>query len=66
MARISTIVPPLPRNAPPPDGRFGQHTHIQHVLTAAINVVRVSQWLDALPLAKTRHSSCVKLMTPAA
>lgn len=65
-ARISTIVPPLPRNAPPPDGLFGQHTPLHRILTAAINVARVSQWLDALPVAKTRHSSCTKLITPAA
>jgi hypothetical protein len=33
---------------------------------AAINFVRMSQWLDAVLWAKTRHSSFVKLMTPAA
>ncbi len=42
-------------------------THLQHILTAAaINFVRVSQWLDAVPLAQTRRSSFTKLMTPAA
>ena len=41
-------------------------THLQHVLTAAaIDFVRVAQWLDAVPLATTRQSSFVKLMTPA-
>jgi transposase len=40
-------------------------THLQHVLTAAaIDFVRVAQWLDAVPLAQTRQSSFVKLMTP--
>jgi transposase len=32
-------------------------THLQHVLTAAaINLLRVSNWLEEIPLAKTRHS----------
>jgi transposase len=40
-------------------------THLQHVLTAAaIDFVRVAQWLDDVPLAKTRRSSFVKLMQP--
>jgi len=34
------------------------------VTAAAIDVVRVAHWLDEVPLAKTRHSSFVKLMTP--
>jgi len=40
-------------------------THLQHVLTAAaVDFVRVAQWLDDVPLAKTRRSSFVKLMQP--
>jgi len=40
-------------------------THLQHVLTAAaIDFVRVAQWLDEVPVAKTRRSSFVKLMNP--
>ena len=40
-------------------------THLQHVVTAAaIDFVRVARWLDDVPLAKTRRSSFVKLMTP--
>jgi transposase len=32
-------------------------THLQHVLTAAaINLLRVGNWLDEIPLAKTRCS----------
>jgi len=38
-------------------------THLQHVLTAAaVDFVRVAQWLDDVPLAKTRRSSFMKLM----
>jgi len=40
-------------------------THLQHVVTAAaIDFVRVGQWLDEVPLAKTRRSSFVRLMNP--
>lgn len=40
-------------------------THLQHVvMAAAIDFVRVADWLDAVPLAQTRRSSFVKLMTP--
>ena len=40
-------------------------THLQHVLTAAaIDFVRVAQWLDDVPLAQSRQSSFVKLMRP--
>lgn len=42
-------------------------THLQHVLTAAaINFVRVSEWLDGTPVAKTRRSAFAGLMAPAA
>jgi len=38
-------------------------THLQHVLTAtAMNYVRVNQWLQEKPLAKTRQSAFVRLM----
>ena len=38
-------------------------THLQQVLTAtALNLVRIGNWLAGAPLAKTRHSSFVKLM----
>ena len=41
-------------------------THLQHVLTAAaINFVRVSEWLDGTPVAKTRRSAFAGLMAPA-
>lgn len=40
-------------------------THLQHVLTAAaINFVRVAQWLDDVPLAQTRRSPFLALMKP--
>jgi transposase len=40
-------------------------THLQHILTAtAINFVRVSNWLAALPRGKTRRSPFVNLMAP--
>ncbi|GAC1613936.1 MAG: hypothetical protein NVS4B3_28420 [Gemmatimonadaceae bacterium] len=42
-------------------------THLQHVLTgAAINFVRVDDWLEERPVAKTRHSAFAALMKPAA
>ena len=38
-------------------------THLQQVLTAtALNFVRIANWLDGVPLAKTRQSAFVKLM----
>jgi len=40
-------------------------THLQHILTAAaIDFVRVAEWLDDAPLAKTRRSAFVTLMQP--
>jgi transposase len=40
-------------------------THLQHILTvAAIDFVRVAEWLDAVPLAKTRRSAFITLMQP--
>lgn len=37
-------------------------THLQHVITAAaMNVVRVVNWLEGVPLAKTRQSHFAKL-----
>jgi transposase len=40
-------------------------THLQHILTAAaIDFVRVAEWLDEVPLAKTRRSAFVTLMQP--
>ncbi|PSN20575.1 hypothetical protein C7271_01455 [filamentous cyanobacterium CCP5] len=37
-------------------------THLQHILTAAaMNVVRVINWLDDVPLAKTRQSHFARL-----
>ena len=37
-------------------------THLQHVITAAaMNVVRAVNWLEGVPLAKTRHSRFVQL-----
>ncbi len=43
-------------------------THLQHVLTAAaLNFVRLGAWLDGVPLARTRQSADLRLMTtPAA
>lgn len=42
-------------------------THLQHVLTAAaINFVRVSEWLDGTPVAKTRRSAFATLIASAA
>jgi len=42
-------------------------THLQHVLTAAaINFVRVSEWIDGTPVAKTRRSAFAALMASAA
>ena len=36
--------------------------HLQHVITAtAINVVRVTSWLEGIPRAKTRRSACAAL-----
>ncbi len=38
-------------------------THLQQVLTAtALNFVGIANWLDGVPLAKTRQSAFVKLM----
>jgi transposase len=39
-------------------------THLQHLLTAAIDFVPVAEWLDDVPLAKARQSSFVTLMQP--
>ena len=40
-------------------------THLQHIVTAAaLNFVRLSNWLGGTPLAKTRRSSFAKLMVP--
>jgi transposase len=37
-------------------------THLQHLVTAAaMNLVRVSQWLAEVPLAKTRKSAFERL-----
>jgi len=42
-------------------------THLQHILTAvALNLVRLSAWLEGKPLAPTRQSTFVRLMTQAA
>jgi transposase len=42
----------------------GAKTHLQHVLTAAaINFVRIGNWLMQKPLAKTRTSAFQKLIT---
>jgi transposase len=42
----------------------GAKTHLQHVLTAAaINVVRMANWLMKKPLAKTRCAAFQKLIT---
>jgi transposase len=42
-------------------------THLQHVLTgAAINFVRVDDWLEERSVAKTRQSAFAALMKPAA
>ena len=42
-------------------------THLQHIVTAAaLNFVRLSNWLARTPLAKTRRSSFVRLMMPLA
>jgi len=42
-------------------------THLQHILTAAaLNFVRLSNWLAGTPFAKTRRSSFVRLMMPLA
>lgn len=42
-------------------------THLQHIVTAAaLNFVRLSNWLAGTPLAKTRRSSFVRLMMPLA
>ncbi len=42
-------------------------THLQHILTAAaIDFVRVAEWLDDASLAKTRRSAFVTLMQPLA
>jgi len=38
--------------------------HLQHVLTAAaLNLVRVAAWLAGTPLARTRRSAFIQLMT---
>jgi len=31
-------------------------THLQHIVTAAINLLRIASWIDGTPLAKTRCS----------
>jgi len=37
-------------------------THLQHILAAAaINLLRVGNWLEEIPLAKTRRSSFAAL-----
>jgi transposase len=42
----------------------GAKTHLQHILTAAaINFVRLGNWLMKKPLAKTRTSTFQKLIT---
>ncbi len=42
-------------------------THLQHVLTAAaLNLIRVGEWLAETPLAKTRRSPFVRLRAVAA
>ena len=42
-------------------------THLQHLLTAVgINLVRITRWLDGVPLAKTRSSAFVRLHHPVA
>ncbi len=42
-------------------------THLQQVLTAAaLNVIRVTQWLDGAPLAKSRHAPFLVLLPHAA
>jgi len=38
-------------------------THLQHLLTgAALNFIRVAEWLAETPLAKTRRSAFCRLM----
>ncbi len=39
-------------------------THLQHVATAAVNVLRVSDWLAERPREHTRQSAFARLMTP--
>jgi len=40
-------------------------THLQHVMTAAaMNVVRVINWLEGVPLAKARRSHFAQLAPP--
>ena len=42
-------------------------THLQHVLTAAaLNFVRLGAWLEGVPLARTRQSAYLRLMTTSA
>lgn len=37
-------------------------THLQHILTAALNLVRLGAWFSGTPLAKTRYSQFMELM----
>jgi hypothetical protein len=42
-------------------------THLQHILTAVtLNLGRLSAWLEGKPLAPTRQSTCVRLVTQGA
>lgn len=42
-------------------------THLQHIgIAAALNVVRVTDWLAGIPVAKTRVPPFLKLMTKVA
>ena len=44
-----------------------EKTHLQHVVTAAaMNIVRLMNWLDGKPHAQTRRSALVQLLRPAA
>jgi hypothetical protein len=38
------------------------NTHLQHVLTAAMNLIRIGAWIGGTPLARTRQSAFTKLM----
>ncbi|WP_262032552.1 IS1182 family transposase [Microvirga sp. Mcv34] len=37
-------------------------THLQHVLTAAMNLIRIAAWHGGTPLARTRQSAFTRLM----
>lgn len=40
-------------------------THLQHIFSAiALNLIRVTDWLDGVPLAQTRSSSFTRIMKP--